>query len=582
MALTITDGLRPLPPLTTTVAIVGGGIAGVWLGLKLVRAGVDTTLVTYQGTDRGGVQGSSARSAGAINTTPIEHTDFRHFLDHLSQGQAHPMVAEAMATYLPEELAEICTLTHFKKIKLGVALASGGAAPFMRQMYSLFHLHGGQILDAWVTRLVADQQGCGGIQYQQDGAIGKLRAPIVVIASGGYTGLFDGSVTTNNYGAMLGRFIQSGGTATNLEFVFKHGYGKPDYGALTPTEELPGAEVYDSDGNHVTWLEKELFEGRGTANHLEAFKHWRRHNDKTFFIDLSLCDAYKEALAYNRALAHNLRGSVNPDLAECIDKLASRCPQTKRYALTERLRALVSANAKISYEIFNELKPLFREMAKGEVFRVRQIAYFSMGGIAHRRFATYLPNVYVTGEAMHDFGAHRVGGLPWGLYLAAGRIISEGIVARLRSGDVANPADFDLIQAGSAFDADLLQELRSRLYRHQESHFNVPDARRFIAWLRGTRRRLQHDGGTLDDAVAWLLVAEAVMAASVCREESRGCFYRADHPAESELLGKQFTSVSYDVRADKIFASLRPSFSFNDVQGQDTGTHDHAIIRSRQ
>jgi hypothetical protein len=41
---------------------------------------------------------------------------------------------------------------------------------------------------------------------------------------------------------------------------FKHGFGKPDMGELTPTEELRGAAIL----NENEWLEPEIFEGRGT------------------------------------------------------------------------------------------------------------------------------------------------------------------------------------------------------------------------------------------------------------------------------------------------------------------------------
>ena len=69
------------PTLQTQVVVVGGGIAGIWVALNLVRAGVDSILIDYSSTDRGGVLGSSARSVGAVNTAPIERSEFRQFMD---------------------------------------------------------------------------------------------------------------------------------------------------------------------------------------------------------------------------------------------------------------------------------------------------------------------------------------------------------------------------------------------------------------------------------------------------------------------------------------------------------------------
>ncbi len=545
-----------LPPVSTTVVIVGAGIAGTWLGLKLARAGVDTLMVHYSGTDRGGAMGSSARSVGAINTSPIDRPDFRAFMEELSQGQAHPSVVELLTKYLPEEIEEMRSLGEFKRIKLGIALQGGSAGPFLEQMHRRFESYGGRMLDAWVTRIVADEHECRGLQYQQGGLIGKITAGAVVLASGGYAGLFDGSVKTNNYGTLLGRFLEAGGYATNLEFIFKHGYGKPDLGALTPTEELPGAEIYDTSGCHVEWLEKELYDGRGTANHLEAFRHWRGNRDKDFFIDLTYRPLYSKLQALNLALM-DTRGDPDAMAVEsAVRALVEMCPAGKQGPSAEKLGRWVEAREKIDFDKFTELKPFYHGLAKGEVFRVRQIAYFSMGGIAHVQCATNLPNVYVTGEAMHDFGAHRVGGLPWGFYLTTGRVISDHLIGLWKDGRLSPDSDFDLIEKYCVFDGEMLQAIRAGLYRHQEWNFNVDEARKFIGWLRHSRRELRQSGETLSDSIPWLIMAEAVMQSSLRRVESRGCFYRADHPMASEHLMPFFSCAYHDTGADVVDANL--------------------------
>src|SRR5262245_28785350 len=249
-SLSMTD-LEIVPAIKTKVVVVGGGIAGIWVALKLARAGIDSILIDYSDTDRGGVLGSSARSVGAVNTAPIVRSEFRQFMDELGLGQVHPSTVDLVQTYLREELDELKTYGEFKPIKLGVAVAGGNAGPLIENLHRQYLAKGGRILNAWVTRIVANATACHGVQYQHGNQIGKVLASAIVLASGGYAGLFEGSVKTNNFGTLLGRFLQSGGMATNLEFVFKHGYGKPDLGDLTPTEELPGAEVYDDAKEHV-------------------------------------------------------------------------------------------------------------------------------------------------------------------------------------------------------------------------------------------------------------------------------------------------------------------------------------------
>jgi 4-hydroxybenzoate adenylyltransferase len=542
------------PTVQTTVVVIGGGIAGTWTALKLIRAGIACLLIDYKATDRGGVLGSTARSVGAVNTSPLERSDFREFMDELGLGQVHPSTVDFLLTYLSDELAELQTYGEFKRIKLGVAVAAGNAGPLLKALHEQFVARGGQILDAWVTRLVVDGTAACGVQYQQGRTVGKVLASAVVIASGGYAGLFDGSVKTNNFGAMLGRFLQAGGIATNLEFVFKHGYGKPDLGALTPTEELPGAEVYDDDKQHVDWLERELYEGRGTANHLEAFKHWRNNKDKNFFIDLKYRDIYAMVRGLNASLS--APDANDETIAAAARPLLDLCPLAEREAFAAMLRKWTGARERIDFDRFASIKPFFRETASGEIFRVRQIAYFSMGGVAHHDCTTNIQNVFVTGEAMHDFGAHRVGGLPWGLYLATGRYISEQIQKLSQMDALPGVNDFDLVACDSRFDRELLQRIRTDLYRYQERDLNIGQATRFIAEMRSARRELINRGHVLDDAIAWTIVAEAVIQASLRRTESRGCFYRSDHPMAIDRMRARFSCTVYDREADVVTSQL--------------------------
>jgi succinate dehydrogenase/fumarate reductase flavoprotein subunit len=550
------DKMGIAPVLRTMVVVVGAGIAGIWTALKLNGAGIDSIVIDYGETDRGGILGSSARSVGAVNLAPLERPQFRQFMDELGLGQVHPATVSLLETYLREELDELQTYGSFKRIKLGVAVAGGSAGPLLANLRAQYLARGGRILNAWVTRIVADEAVCRGVQYQQGDSVGKVLAPVLVLASGGYAGLFEGSVKTNNHGTLLGRFLQSGGLATNLEFVFKHGYGKPDLGDLTPTEELPGAEVYDDAREHVDWLERELYEGRGTANHLEAFKHWRNNRDKSFYIDLKYRSVYALVQALNTALAAADEVAETRITAAARD-LLEMCPVAQRGALEVMVRGWIDARQRVDFDRFGLIKPFFYEVATGEVFRVRQIAYFSMGGMAHNNCATNLATVCVNGEAMHDFGAHRVGGLPWGLYLSTGRFISDRVAELLRTqSSHRDESDFELVLAKSHFDADLLRQIRADLYNYQERDLKIGEATRFIHQMRNMRRALRREGRVLDDAVSWTVVAESVIQASLRRTESRGCFYRSDHPVAMERMRAWFSCTSYENEADVVTSRM--------------------------
>ena len=60
----------------------------------------------------------------------------------------------------------------------------------------------------------------------------------------------------------------------------------------------------------------------------------------------------------------------------------------------------------------------------------------------------------------------------------------------------------------------------------------------------------------LDDAVAWTIVAESVIQASLRRAESRGCFYRSDHPMAVQRMKTYFSCTSYDREADVVTSRL--------------------------
>jgi len=546
------------PDRCTSVVVIGGGMAGVWVAYQLIKAGLDTTLITYQSEDRGGAQGASRRSAGAFNTSPLTAEDLETSLQNIGHGQTHPSVAPTLAEHLPKALVELASLVDLKPIKIGLALASGTGEEFLESMYRNFRALGGEIINGWVTRLVTDQKICRGVQYDSPIGVGKVRCRAMVIASGGYAGLFANSIRTNCFGSVLGSYILSGGVATNLEFLFKHGYGNIDVNALTPTEELPGAEIYDTRQERVRWLEELLFDRQGTHTHLQAVQLWLRDPNSQYYVDLSYRALYLKLWGLNSRYAHT--GAKVGDLqgagADLIGDVVAIFPDAARLLAKERISRWIDERRSIDYRMFEELKPLFkpRDIAR---FRVRPLTYFSMGGIGHVDFATNLKGVYVTGEAMHDFGANRVGGLPWSLYLASAYAITEQLGREL-SESWAEADDFKLVLKRSCFDPSLLLEIQHQLYESQERELTRTRAGQCIEWFRRKRRELQEKPDVLHDGISWLLVAEAIMQCSVCRTESRGFFFRFDFQNQNERLDHVHSCAWYDEISDQVSARLLP------------------------
>jgi len=198
-----------LPDLETTVTVVGGGVAGIWTAYKLVKAGISTIVITYLEKDRGGLQGSTIRSVGAINTSPIQNPNFASYINELGRGQTHPSVAKYLPNYLNDELEEIEAIFGLKSLKLGKGLKSKSGKTFLEKMYKLFAGLGGHIINGWVTRLVVNEMACQGLQYETQRGRGKVHCHALVLASGGYSNLFSSSIKTGCFGTVLSPVVNS-------------------------------------------------------------------------------------------------------------------------------------------------------------------------------------------------------------------------------------------------------------------------------------------------------------------------------------------------------------------------------------
>jgi len=308
----------------------------------------------------------------------------------------------------------------------------------------------------------------------------------------------------------------------------------------------------------VSWLEELLFNRQGTATHLQAVQLWLRDPNSQYYVDLSYRSLYLKLLGLSSALAN--RGSGLGDRqstgVDVIDDAAEIFPQDARATVKERFCRWVDERRSVDYRMFEELKPLFkpRDISR---FRVRPLTYFSMGGIGHVEFATNLKGVYVTGEAMHDFGANRVGGLPWSLYLASAYAITEQL-GRTLSESWTEAQDFELVAKRSCFDPVLLLEIQEHLHESQERELTTARARQCIEWFRQKREKLQERTDVLHDGISWLLVAEAIMQCSVCRTESRGFFFRFDFQTQNERLDRVHSCAWYDEMSGQVSARLLP------------------------
>lgn len=535
-----TKSTRVIDTMQTSTVVVGAGIAGCWTAIKLLRMGIPTVVIHYDQLDRGGKLGASKISAGAINTSSLTKPDYSQWLDNLGYGQGNLNIADIITENLTTELEELKAFDPLKKIALGVSLKSGSGHVLLKRLFLEIRNLGGKILnDTWITRMITNGNICQGVQYQQKGSIGAIRAQHVVLASGGYASLFQGAVKSGTYGSMHGRMLMAGGILSNMEFVFKHGYGQPDLGMLTPTEELPGAEIYDQNGIHLEWLEKELFYERGTNNHFQALLAWRKGDGKKYFVDFRYREVHKNLKKLSAQVLDTKKSNI------VITKLLGYANKNNSSELLKLLNGINDQSLTYDFELFSSIKKLICDHCKIDRSKIRQISYFSMGGIAHHQFQTSFKNVFVCGEAMHDFGAFRIGGLPWALYLCAAKIIAQHIWALKLQGNTFT-SSIDLEMQFSNYDESILKEVQIGLQQYQESNMNQKRAVKFTKWIKDKRLSLLSKNQVLDDAVAYLTTSEAIMRSSIIRQESRGCFFRDDFPEKDVALDKMNTISKYN------------------------------------
>jgi succinate dehydrogenase/fumarate reductase flavoprotein subunit len=537
-----------IEPIKADCLVIGGGISGCWTALKLQSRKLKTVLIYYDKNDRGGALGATQLSAGAINASSIKNESYDNWYKELGLGQINPTIIDVVKNNLTEEINQLKEIDELKDINLGLALKSGSARILIDQLMGLLIKKGVKIINnGWVVKINASKQHCNGVQYQVGNSLGLISSGSIVIASGGYSALINNSVKTGTYGSVHGRFLQAGGLLSNMEFIFKHGFGKPDFGELIPTEELPGVEIYDKDKNHLTCLEEDLFNGNGTNSHFQAFSTWNEKSNNDHYIDFKFRDLNKLISSSLRKIRKSSGDQKQETILQFKSYINSLCLNKYKNKADQLIDEIINLKSDYSFSNFRHLKQYVEHSFKTKKFKIKHISYFSLGGILHNNFKTNLKNVFVTGEAMHDFGAHRVGGLPWALYLSSAKEIAKQIEI-LKKLNQLNPKTEKLIEKKSNFNNKLLKQIQLRL------DYNINDSTLLnnIKWVQKKRKKLTNNENELNDSYAYLLVAEAILISKINRKESRGSFYRSDYTNINTKLNNKISITSFNLEKNRI------------------------------
>jgi L-aspartate oxidase len=223
--MTVRRSADPEDQVRAQVTIVGGGIAGAWLGYRLVQQGIDTVLIAAAEAHTRPVsqlaasvlyQPVLADAAAAARTGALDD----------ATTTRPPGYQSLVEEFLADEFAELQRLVPYMPSNDVLIprhevpqprLGAGGEV--LSTVLGRFAELGGRTLRARVTDLVIDGDTCRGLRFVSGGVPGSVLSGAVVIASGGVSGLF-GDEGTGNPGLLLGTCARAGAVLDNME-IFK-------------------------------------------------------------------------------------------------------------------------------------------------------------------------------------------------------------------------------------------------------------------------------------------------------------------------------------------------------------------------
>lgn len=575
------------------VVVVGSGVAGLTTALRCAAAGLATVVVTKARLDDGSTRWAQGGIAAALGEgdTPEQHLD-----DTLvaGAGLCDEAAVRALVTEGPDAVRRLIeTGAHFDTTDTGViALTREGGHHRRRIAHAGGDATGAEISralveavrsaalhtveNALVLDLLTDAEGrTAGVtlhvmgEGQHDG-VGAVRAPAVVLATGGMGQVF--SATTNppvSTGDGVALALRAGAEVSDLEFVQFHPtvlfLGSDSEGQQPLVSEAvrgEGAHLVDASGTRFMLGQHELAElaprdivakAITRQMHLLGTEHMyldARHFgaemwEQRFPTILAACRAHgidpvTEPIPVAPA-AHYASGGVRTDLRgrttvpglyACGEVACTGVHGANRLASNSLLEGLVFAE-RIAADIVTD---------RTEDLRTQDMTPDPTQGASGERD---LPRPAGTGAAVP--GAHGPASEPAPLLTAESRTEIQRIMTR-GAGVIRSAASL-------ARAADELESL-------QQTAATAADTA-------ATGAKDAVPGVEAWEATNLLLVSRVLVAAAREREETRGCHWREDRPDRDDADWRRHLVVRI-ARDRRLVVRRTDSAAFPPVRPEDS------------
>jgi succinate dehydrogenase / fumarate reductase flavoprotein subunit len=536
--------------ISVPVLIIGAGAAGARTAIELAERGVEPLVIGK----RNHGDAHTTLAAGGINAVlgnrdPEDEWEI-HAADTLKEGHLinDPDGVKTVANTMPDRIRELEEWgMPFNRTEDGkIEQRYFGAQSFRRTCF-VGDRTGDAILETLVskaqeleipyrenvmiTKLLSDgEQVYGAVGYDMDdGHFLRFEAHAVVLAAGGYSGLYNRHTSRDdeNNGDGPALAYDAGARLMDIEFVQFH-----------PTGMM--GDRYGEDWNGRLVTEAVRGEG-GRLFNAEGERFMEQHSPDQMELDA------RDVVA--RANAQEIReGRGTENGGVCLD-----ISHKDREFLQERLPRM--------YERFAELGV---DMAE-EPVEVAPTAHYGMGGVEvdFETGATAVENLYAVGETIGGIhGANRLGGNSLSETVVLGTVVGEHLAEESYIGAPELPesqqraADehFRALEAlsgeGSEDPQEVLRALSDvleetagiiRTEEHTNEGLESLEALRDRADDLMTGERTSRSFEYAIDLGFSLTVAEALLKGARERTESRGAHFRSDYPEKSETWRKNIT-----------------------------------------